>query len=133
MRTWTSHCMAVGAAALMATSAWALTPAEYKTGHEQINAEYKAAIALCKPQQGNAKDVCEKEAKGREKVAGAELNYRSDGSEGNRYKLAKAKADADYDVAKEKCDDLKGDAKDQCQKTAKATHQQALSAAQPAK
>ena len=30
------------------------------------------------------------------------------------------KADAEYDVAKERCDDLAGNAKDVCQKDAKA-------------
>jgi hypothetical protein len=36
-----------------------------------------------------------------------------------------AKADAAYDVAKEKCDDRKGNDKDVCVKEAKAAHTQA--------
>ena len=34
-------------------------------------------------------------------------------------------ADGAYDVAKEKCDDMKGNEKDACQKQAKAKHEQA--------
>ena len=44
-----------------------------------------------------------------------------------------AKADADYDVAKEKCDDLKGNDKDVCVKQAKAAHTKAKADAKVAK
>ena len=42
---------------------------------------------------------------------------------------AQVKADRDYDVAKEMCDDKKGNDKDVCKKEAKAAHEQALGAA----
>jgi len=41
----------------------------------------------------------------------------------------KTKADRDYDVAKEMCDDKKGNDKDVCVKEAKASHERALGAA----
>ena len=119
---------AVFAVACM-SSVFAATPAEHKAAKDQISADYKAAKAQCNTLMGNAKDVCEKEAKGREKVAEAELAYRGDASERHRHNLAKAKADAEYDVAKEKCDDLKGNPKDVCVKDAKAAHVKALEAA----
>lgn len=121
------------ASILIATSAMALTPAEHKAEKDRISADYKAAQTQCKTLQGNSKDVCEKEAKGREKVAAAELDYKADASESNRHKAAKAKADADYDVAKEKCDSQSGNAKDVCVKDAKAAHTKALEAAKVAK
>jgi hypothetical protein len=121
--------MAVAAAAVMATSAFAQTSNDFKVEKDRITADYKAAKDQCKSMSGNAKDVCEKEAKGREKVAEAELNFRRDGSDKNRHDVAKAKADAAYDVAKEKCDDLKGNAKDVCVKDAKAEQVKALEAA----
>lgn len=124
--------LATCSAVLMATSAFALTPAEHKAEKDRISAEYKAAKAQCKSMKGNANDVCEKQAEGREKVALAELNYQKDATEGNRHKLAKAKADADYDVASEKCDDQAGNAKDVCKKDAKAAHVRALEAAKVA-
>ena len=40
-----------------------------------------------------------------------------------------AKADAAFDIAKEKCDDLNGDPKQACEKDAKAVHESALKAA----
>jgi hypothetical protein len=78
---------------------------------------------------GNAKDVCEKEAKGQEKVAKAELEAKRKGTPNAEYEVAKAKADAAYDVAKEKCDDQKGKEKSACKKQAKADHEKALAEA----
>ena len=92
---------------------------------DRIEADYKAATAKCDTMQGNAKDVCQKEAKGKEKVAKAELAAQKDPSPRNQRRLADAKADAEYDVAKEKCDDMKGNEKNACQKEAKAKHEQA--------
>src|SRR6476659_91222 len=87
----------------------------------------------CKSMSGNAKDVCQAEAKGKEKVAKAELeaNYKNTDKAHNDARVAKA--DADYDVAKEKCDDLKGNDKDVCVKQAKATHTKAKADAKVAK
>jgi hypothetical protein len=74
---------------------------------------------------GNAKDVCEKEAKGKEKVAKAELDARTNPSERSQRKVEEAKAEAKYDVAKERCDDMKGKEKSACEKEAKADHERA--------
>ena len=95
---------------------------------ERIEAEYKADKAKCDGMQGNAKDVCEKEAKGKEKVAKAELDAKKNPSERNQRKVQEARAEAEYEVAKEKCDDMKGNEKDTCQKDAKAKHEKARAA-----
>ena len=92
---------------------------------DRIEADYKAAKAKCETLKANAKDVCEKEAKAKEKVAKAELDAKKDPSPRNQRKVAEAKADGEYDVAKEKCDDLKGNEKSACEKQAKAKHEQA--------
>lgn len=92
---------------------------------DKIEAEAKEAKAKCDTMQGNAKDVCQKEAKGHEKVAKAELAAQKNPSARNQRKVSEAKADAEYDVAKEKCDDMKGNEKNACQKDAKAEHEQA--------
>ena len=52
-------------------------------------------------------------AGGREKVAKAELEARDKPSENASYKLRVARADADYSVAKEACDDKAGNVKEQ--------------------
>ena len=88
---------------------------------DAIEAEYKAEKARCDTMSGNAKDVCIKEAKGKENVAKASLDARADPSERNRRKVEEAKAEAKYEVAKERCDDMQAkDLKNACQKEAKA-------------
>src|SRR4051812_25944 len=59
---------------------------EHKAEKEKIEADYKADKAKCDPMKGNAKDVCMKEAKGKEKVAKAELSAKDDKSENSQYK-----------------------------------------------
>lgn len=94
--------------------------AEHKAGKERISAEYKAATSACGSLAGNAKDVCIEEAKGKEKVAKAELEHHRTGKADDLRKLEMAKADAAYEVAKERCDDKTGNDKDVCVKEAKA-------------
>lgn len=89
-----------------AGQAMALTKEEYKTQDDRISADYKAAREKCNTLKANAKDICVAEAKGAEKVAKAELEAQYKPSPRNDEKLTVAKADAAYDVAKEKCDDL---------------------------
>ena len=103
---------------------WAanMSKSEYKSEEKSIASTYKTDKDNCKPMKGNAKDVCMKEAKGKENVAKAELETRYKPSDKARYKARVAKADADYAVAKEKCDDQKGNAKDVCVKEAKAAY-----------
>jgi hypothetical protein len=94
----------------------------YKAEKDKIEAQYKTDKQKCDGLNGNAKDVCQAEAKGHEKIAKADLEANYKNTEKARYDARVAKADADYDVAKEKCDDLKGNDKDVCVKEAKATH-----------
>lgn len=98
----------------------AMSKDDYKAAKDKIETEYKAAKDACKPMKDNAKDVCEKEAKAKEKVAIAELDFNRSGKDSDRIKLAKVKAEQDYAVAKEKCEDMKGDQERACKKEAKA-------------
>jgi hypothetical protein len=94
--------------------------AEFKAARDKISADYKADKAACDAMKDNAKDVCMEQAKGKEKIAKAELDQKQKPSDGNARKVAEAKVEVAYSVAKEKCDDQKGDAKDACVKQAKA-------------
>ncbi len=105
----------------------------YKADKDKIEAQYKADKERCSSLSGNAKDVCQAEAKGKEKVAKAELEANYKNTDKARIDARTAKADADYDVAKEKCDDLKGNDKDVCVKEAKAAHTKAKADAKVAK
>lgn len=107
-------------AALSFAYAANMTKEEASAEKARIEADYKADKKACDGMAGNGKDVCVEQAKGKEKVARAELDYKQDGSVRHRDKVVMAKADAEYSVAKEKCDDLSGDQKDVCVKDAKA-------------
>jgi hypothetical protein len=99
-----------------------ISKADYKAGKDQISASYKSDKAGCDSQSGNAKDICVQQAKGKEKVALAELDYKLSTKPADMTKVSMAKADATYAVAKETCDDLSGNPKDVCVKEAKAVH-----------
>lgn len=96
-----------------------LSSAAYGTAKDQIKQVYKTERDACKSMSANAKDVCEQEAEGREEVALAHLQLQRTGSADDRRKLAEKRLEARYDVAKEKCDDVAGNAKDMCQAQAK--------------
>ena len=97
-----------------------VTKTEYQAGKERISADYKAAKANCDSLAGNAKDICTAATKGRHKVALADLEASYKPTEKNYYALRVAKPEADYGVAKQKCDDLSGTPKEVCVKQAKA-------------
>jgi hypothetical protein len=103
----------------------AMSHDEYKAEKDRIQADYKSAKAGCDGMSGNAKDICVAEAKGKEKVAKAELEARYKPSDKHRQDVAVAKAEADYAVAKEKCDDKAGNDKKVCEKEAKAAETRA--------
>jgi len=107
----------------------ALSKEERKAENTRIEADYKAAKERCKDLKGNTKDVCMAEAKGAQKVAKADLEAKDKGTPKAQANARVAKAEADYNVAKEKCDDMSGNAKDVCKKDAKAAFTRAKSEA----
>jgi osmotically-inducible protein OsmY len=103
-----------------ASAAEQMSKTEYKAGQDKIAADFKVAKADCGKLSANAKDICMAEANGKQKVAKAELDASNKPSGQTRYAVSMAKADADYAVAKEKCDDKAGNDKTVCVKDAKA-------------
>ena len=118
---------------LPAAQAATMNKAEYKADKARISADYKADKAACASLAGNAKDICVEEAKAKESVARAELEYSYSGKSGDQTKVLEAKAKSAYAVAKEKCDDQAGNAKDVCVKEAKAVEVKALADAKMGK
>jgi hypothetical protein len=112
--------LAIASSCFVVTQASAMTQDEHKVAKEKIEAAYKVDKAKCDAMKDNAKDVCQKEAKGKENVAKAELEQQYKPSDSNARKVEEEKVKATYEVAKEKCDDQKGDAKNACEKQAKA-------------
>ena len=113
-------------AASGAFAATTMSKADHATAKERISAEYKTDKAACAKFSGNEKDVCQEQAKGKEKVARAELTYNDSGKMSDANKLAVVKADTAYSVAKEMCEDKAGNVKGVCKTEAKATHTKAL-------
>ena len=118
---WIAVLMAFGTA----HAADQMSKADYKAEKDRIAATYKTDKDACDKMSGNAKDVCVEEAKAKDKIAKAELDYKNSGNDKDRIKLEVAKAEANYAVAKEKCDDKTGNDKDVCVKEAKAAETKA--------
>ena len=128
-----SALLAASLLALPAVYAATMSKADYKAGKTRISADYKADKAACDSLTANAKDICVREAKAKEKVARAEIEYGYTGKTADRNKVLVAKAESAYAVAKERCDDLAGNAKDVCVKEAKAVEIKALADAKMGK
>jgi hypothetical protein len=130
-----SHSLLAAVALLSFTAAQAETmnKPDYSAGKTRISADYKTHKAACDGMSGNAKDVCVEEAKAKEKVARAELEFGYTGKAADEVKVRVARAETAYAVAKEKCDDLAGNGKDVCVKEAKAVEVKALADARVVK
>lgn len=110
-----------------------MAKADYTADKTRISADYKADKAACATLAANAKDICVEEAKAKEKVARAELEFSYTGKPGDQSKVLVTKAKSAYAVAKEKCDDKAGNDKDVCVKEAKAVEVKALADAKMGK
>jgi hypothetical protein len=93
----------------------------YDAAIRNAEAQYKSDKDACGSRSGNAKDICMAEASGKEKVAKADAEAAYKNTPKAREDARIARAEANHNVAKEKCDDLSGNAKDVCVKEADAT------------
>ena len=113
--------VAMASCLLFAGTAMAqMSPIDYKASKARIKDDYSTGKKNCNAQSGNARDICVAEAKGKESVALAELENSYKPTLKTQYKVRTEQAEATYDVAKQKCDDLSGNPKDVCVKEAKA-------------
>src|SRR4029453_16607609 len=92
----------------------------YDTAVRNAETQYKSDKDACNSRSGNARDICLAEASGREKVAKADAEAAYKNTPKAREDARIARAEATHNVAKEKCDDLSGNAKDVCVKEADA-------------
>ncbi len=102
---------------------------EYNREKDRVEADAKAAKEACKSMKDNAKDICQAEAKAKEKVAKKELDYKKNPNDKNMQDWEKMKVEAAYEVAKEKCEDQKGADQAKCKKDAKAEKDRGMAAA----
>ena len=109
--------------------AQSMSKSEYKATEKSIEADFKSAQSDCDSFTDNARNICMAVAKGKQKVAKTELEARYKPSKEAGYKVSVAKAEADYAVAKEKCDDKVSNDKKVCVKEAKSAEMRAKVAA----
>ena len=92
----------------------------YNSAKDAASAQYKVARVKCDSLAGNPKDVCVAEAKAADKRSKAEAEATYKGTDKARATARKDIASANYDVAKTKCDNLRGNDKDVCVAEAKS-------------
>jgi cytochrome c1 len=120
MNRFSTLTLAIGLAFSAGAMAQAISNDEFKAGRDSIAKAFVADKAACGALSGNAKDICVLEARGKQKIGIAELDASYRPSAKTRYEARVARAEADYAVAKERCDDKAGNAKDVCKEEAKA-------------
>lgn len=111
---------AVGLIASGGASAQPMSKEAHEQAIQRAETQYKQDKSSCDTLSGNAKDVCMEQAKGKEKVAKADADAAYRNTPQAREAALLTRADAAYEVAKERCDDLSGNPKDVCLKEAKA-------------
>jgi len=92
----------------------------YTLANENAEGQYMVDKGACSPLSGNAKDICAAEAKGKYNVAKAEAEAAHANTPKARENARIAHAQANHDVAIQKCDALAGNPKDVCVKEAQA-------------
>lgn len=115
--------MLVGASLGFAIPTLAATPdakAAYSNAKDKAASDYKAAAAQCDAITGNPKDICIAQAKAARVQVESEAKAQYEGTVAARVSARKDIADANYNVAKAKCASQNGNAKDVCNKEAKA-------------
>src|SRR5262249_23203374 len=112
--------IAVATLGLLTTAAADMLKAEYKSEMHRIGGEFDTEKARCDGFGGNARDICLAEARGNYEIAKAELEERKAPSSRTRYKVRLARAEAQFDVAAEECDEGTSAAKESCVEEARA-------------
>jgi osmotically-inducible protein OsmY len=129
MKTLIATLLATAAGASFAaapTAALNHDPVTYRNLTQKAETEYRAAAAKCDARSGNDKDICMAEARlGRTRTE-AEVLSKYNNSAAGRARARTNLADAEYDLAKARCDAKSGADKDSCMDNAKSVHTAAL-------
>jgi hypothetical protein len=110
----------IGTLAFASGSHAAGDKAAYDSAKASAKTTYEAAKAKCDALNGNAKDICVAEAKAARTRTDEEAEAAYKNTPKAREHAVHEIAEADYKVAKERCDDKTGNDKDVCVKVAKA-------------
>lgn len=96
-----------------------MTQSDYEAAERRIAAQAKTDRQACRKLKDNHRDVCEAQAKGRAKAMRAELEARNTHDPEAERAAKEVTADANYQVAKAKCEAVKGRQRDTCLRQAK--------------
>ncbi|WP_323140376.1 BON domain-containing protein [Massilia phyllosphaerae] len=120
--------LATAAGASFAAPTFALNhdPATYRNATQKAAADYRDAIAKCDTMSGNGKDVCVAEAKLARTQTEAKALAKYSNSPASREKARTNLAEAEFTLAKARCDGKSGAEKDDCMNNAKSVHTAAL-------
>ncbi|WP_051971786.1 BON domain-containing protein [Massilia sp. 9096] len=129
MKTLIATLLATAAGASFAaapTAALNHDAATYNNIKQKADAAYQAAATKCPAMSGNDKNVCMAEAKLARVQAETNALSRYYNTPAGRQSMRTVVANAEYDVARTKCDGSSGADKDNCLNNAKSVHTAAL-------
>jgi hypothetical protein len=121
---------AVAACGMGALYAGVLADREsYVAQMDRADAEYRAARERCDDLAGNPRRVCVAEARAARRIAHSEIALQQKDTPKSRYDARVARAEAGFEVAKERCGELAGHAREMCIAEARADEARAKNAA----
>ena len=129
MKTLIATLLATAAGASFAaapTAALNHDPQTYRNLTQKAESEYRAAAAKCDAKSGNDKDICMAEARLVRTRTEADALSKYNNTAAGRARARTNLADAEYELAKAKCDAKSGADKDSCMDNAKSVHTAAL-------
>ena len=129
MKTLIATLLATAAGASFAaapTAALNHDPQTYRNLTQKAESEYRTAAAKCDAKSGNDKDICMAEARLVRTRTEADALSKYNNTAAGRARARTNLADAEYDLAKAKCDAKSGADKDSCMDNAKSVHTAAL-------
>ena len=106
-----------------------MSPVDYSAAKRAIESVAHTAIAKCREQEGQARDVCKAEVRADERVRKADLEAQYRGTVASAADARVARAKASYEVAKARCSDQRGEEKVTCLRSARADKAKAVEAA----
>jgi hyperosmotically inducible periplasmic protein len=129
MKTLIATLLATAAGASFAaapTAALNHDPATYRNLTQKAESAYRAAAAKCDAKSGNDKDVCMAEARLMRTRTEADALAKYNNTATSHARARANVADAEYDLAKARCDARSGADKDSCMDNAKSVHTAAV-------
>ncbi len=106
-----------------------MSPEDYSVAKKAIESDARAAIAKCRDQEGQARDLCKAETRAEEQVRKADLEAQYRGTVVASADARLARAKAHYDIAKARCGDQRGEDKLTCLRSARTEKAKAVEAA----